>query len=290
MKRSSGPRNTADLSESIHRQLNMYALAATAAGVGTLALPQPSEAKIVYTAAHVKIQPQQKYCFDIDRDQRLEVCLTRRGHYYNTYVLAFVEGSQQGNGIAASRPGRAWELAILPGAKIGPARHFTNSSYDLMADGNSSKGASHVTWGGPWANGGKGVKNRYLGIKFKGGDGYSHYGWARATVTIDNPKINQISSVLLTGYAYETIPNKTHHCWRNQGHRQHSRRAGCSSHHPEPRTRHARRAGIGSAGTLDLAAGVAGKRATIDRQPEPLHPCAVRSASCVPDRPLRVWK
>jgi hypothetical protein len=208
MTRSSGPRKAADLSEPIHRQLNMYALAATAAGVGTLALPQPSEARIVYTAAHVKIQPQQKYCFDIDRDQRLEVCLTRRGHYYNTYVLAFVEGSQQGNGIAASRPGRAWELAILPGAKIGPARHFTNSSYDLMADGNSSKGASHVTWGGPWANGGRGVKNRYLGIKFKGGDGYSHYGWVRATVTIDNPKINQISSVLLTGYAYETIPNK----------------------------------------------------------------------------------
>jgi hypothetical protein len=35
MKRSSGPRKTAsDLSESVHQQLNMHAIAAAAAGVG----------------------------------------------------------------------------------------------------------------------------------------------------------------------------------------------------------------------------------------------------------------
>jgi hypothetical protein len=34
MKRLSGPRTTANLSESVHHQLNMYALAATAAGEG----------------------------------------------------------------------------------------------------------------------------------------------------------------------------------------------------------------------------------------------------------------
>jgi hypothetical protein len=50
MKRSSGPRKTANFSRSIHQQLNMYALAAGAAGVGVLALAQPAEAKIVYTA------------------------------------------------------------------------------------------------------------------------------------------------------------------------------------------------------------------------------------------------
>ncbi len=48
---------------------------------------------------------------------------------------------------------------------------------------------------GPWLN----VKNRYLGLKFiiKGKD---HFGWARLTTT------GRIA--LLTGYAYETIPNK----------------------------------------------------------------------------------
>jgi hypothetical protein len=47
MKRSSGPRKTANLSESVHQHLNMYAIAAGAAGVGMLALAPRSEAKIV---------------------------------------------------------------------------------------------------------------------------------------------------------------------------------------------------------------------------------------------------
>jgi hypothetical protein len=33
----------------MHHQLNMYALAASVAGVGVLALAQPAEAKILYT-------------------------------------------------------------------------------------------------------------------------------------------------------------------------------------------------------------------------------------------------
>ena len=41
------PRATSNLSESAHRQLSMYALAASAAGVRMLTLAQPSEVKIV---------------------------------------------------------------------------------------------------------------------------------------------------------------------------------------------------------------------------------------------------
>jgi hypothetical protein len=55
MKASPLPRKTANLSESIHQQLSMYALAAGAAGVGMLALAQSSEAKIVYTPAHKQL-------------------------------------------------------------------------------------------------------------------------------------------------------------------------------------------------------------------------------------------
>ena len=45
-------RRTVDLSDSVHQQLNAYALAASAAGVTLLALSQPSDAKIVYTPTH----------------------------------------------------------------------------------------------------------------------------------------------------------------------------------------------------------------------------------------------
>ncbi len=49
MKRSSGPRKTAKLSESPHKQLNMYALTASAAGLRVLAQAQSADARIVYT-------------------------------------------------------------------------------------------------------------------------------------------------------------------------------------------------------------------------------------------------
>jgi hypothetical protein len=52
---------------------------------------------------------------------------------------------------------------------------------------------------GRWAN----VRGRYLGLKFRI-KGKIHYGWARLNVTVGNSRI----SATLTGYAYETIPNK----------------------------------------------------------------------------------
>ena len=46
------PKTPSKLSDSVHHQLSLYALAASAAGVGVLALAQPADAKIVYTPAH----------------------------------------------------------------------------------------------------------------------------------------------------------------------------------------------------------------------------------------------
>jgi hypothetical protein len=46
----------------------MYALAATTAGVGTLALVQPAEAKIIYTPAHVKIVRASIVSLDLNHD------------------------------------------------------------------------------------------------------------------------------------------------------------------------------------------------------------------------------
>jgi len=53
---------------------------------------------------------------------------------------------------------------------------------------------------GRWAN----VSGRYLGLKFRIKDKI-HYGWARFNVTVGNSRI----TATLTGYAYDTIPNKT---------------------------------------------------------------------------------
>jgi hypothetical protein len=45
-------RTPSTLSDSLRHQLNMYAVSATAASVGVLALTVPAEAKIVYTPTH----------------------------------------------------------------------------------------------------------------------------------------------------------------------------------------------------------------------------------------------
>jgi hypothetical protein len=53
MNRFARSRRATELSDSMRSRLNMYALAATAAGVAGLTLPQAAEAKIVYHPARV---------------------------------------------------------------------------------------------------------------------------------------------------------------------------------------------------------------------------------------------
>jgi hypothetical protein len=60
---------------------------------------------------------------------------------------------------------------------------------------------------GPWVGKGKGVRNRYLGLKFVV-HGKVHYGWARFSVTLAHHRQYDDVSGTLTGYAYETVPNK----------------------------------------------------------------------------------
>jgi len=52
MKHSPRPRKSTELSDSIRRRLNLYALGTAAAGVAAMALTPAAEAKIVYTPAH----------------------------------------------------------------------------------------------------------------------------------------------------------------------------------------------------------------------------------------------
>ena len=68
MKESIRSRKTAKLSTSLSHNLNMYALSASAAGVGVLALASPAEGKIVYTPAHKSIIPNHTIPLDLNHD------------------------------------------------------------------------------------------------------------------------------------------------------------------------------------------------------------------------------
>jgi hypothetical protein len=211
MKRSSQPRATAELSKSLHRRLNTYALAASAAATGMLALTQPSEAKVVYTPANKAILYGDVLRLDLNNDGLADFYFylftsigAERGPSLFASKRLQLTPLQSGDQIlgAGTLRNRVTASALPAGAHIGPKRKFSPGQH-LMATTNygcTSTNGCRGSSGGPW----KEARKRYLGLKFVV-KGKIHYGWARLTVDADWGKGIQAR---LTGYAYETIPNK----------------------------------------------------------------------------------
>jgi hypothetical protein len=206
MRRSSRSTGTpATLSKSVHQQLSMYAIAASSAGVGILALAQPAQAKIVYTHTYRAFGPS-GLTIDLNHDGIADFKLGVTRLYSDTYaVLAyslrsknrvFGEGSHDpASHLRAGRRIGPHEDKFQPGSlllvtnsrRVGPAKVLSFS----LVFGSTSQ---HT---GPWSN----AKCGYLGFKFFI-DGKVHYGWARIH------HVPKSASWHLVGYAYETIPNK----------------------------------------------------------------------------------
>jgi len=197
MKSPSLSRTTADLPESITRQLNMYVLAASAAGVGMLALVQPAEAKIVYTPAQVRIN--HKLALDLNHDGINDFYFVSSYNHASSCSSNYLIVSPYRKNLLLTK--NFFPLALRAGVRVGGAQHFSFNGLMARASFNCTNG--HSRFEGDWANSGKGVKNRYLGLKFLI-NGKVHYGWARLNVTINSI----LREVTLTGYAYETVPGK----------------------------------------------------------------------------------
>lgn len=184
-------------SQSLQRRLNMYALAASTAGVSMLALAQPSEARVVYTKVHEVIRPNGTYDLDLNHDGTVDFVIHQWGLLLTKEALGnAVQG--QGAGWAA------FASALLRGAWIGPSQRFLRSSFygeKMVAPRTSTSGRTYVS--GPWDN----VKNRYLGLRFRI-HGETHYGWARLSVQINGKGPGRVVTATLTGYAYETVPKR----------------------------------------------------------------------------------
>jgi hypothetical protein len=90
------------LSASLHKRLNAYALAASAAGVGVLALAHPAEARIVYTPAHVKIEPNQLYNIDLNHDGKFDFTLSN-------HSTATSLGTHRGLLVSHPKSNNLWE-------------------------------------------------------------------------------------------------------------------------------------------------------------------------------------
>jgi hypothetical protein len=199
MKRSFGSRKAAsNLPESVHHQLNMYALAAGAAGVGMLALTPRAEARIVYTPANIKITENGGLIyFDLNHDGIPDFGLSNKYLHTQTQwygTLAVVQAQQANEIWGVHSKGLLCGGALPKGVRIGPKGRFQKDPATglLMALSNPD------TYFGQWFH----VRQAYLGLKFVI-KGKTHFGWARVKLNVNG----QIAATL-TGYAYETIPNK----------------------------------------------------------------------------------
>jgi hypothetical protein len=172
----------------------MYALAAGAAGVGLMALTQSAEAKIVYTPTHRVILGKHEISLDLNHDGIADFTISNHS-FCTTEVcgrslFALPKGINKVVG-AKGIGGPFYAFALKLGSRIGPKQPFSGT---LMA----ASGTEYATVG-QWLN----VEHRYLGLKLLI-KGQVHYGWARLNVKAAGMKI----TATLTGYAYETIPNK----------------------------------------------------------------------------------
>ncbi len=191
---SQSPRTPSRLSDSVHHQLNMYTLAASAAGVGMLALVQPAEAKVVYTPTNITIVSGGAYSLDLNHDGRPDFTLSAWSACTTTCagaLAAFSASRLKGPNWVEAKDYQAGALHF--GNRIGPHKTFS-----AWADMLSLVSGGVVR--GYWDN----VKDRYLGFRFYI-DNKTHYGWARLDVHHHGDRI----TATLTGYAYETVPNKS---------------------------------------------------------------------------------
>ncbi len=216
MKPTRHSKKPSSLSEPFQRRLNSYALAASAAGVSVLALTGPAEGKIVYRSAHLVMDTSNSqiyYPIDLNHDGVRDFSFVAYAEAGMSSQFAFLRCNPLGeNDVWGAVQGRGDEAALKPGVRLGPGGHY--ASHISMALAYSVRGRSGFQ--GPWANGGKGVKDRYLGLKFAI-NGKTHYGWARLNVKVGRLDNEVYIKATLTGYAYETIPNKSIIAGRTHG-------------------------------------------------------------------------
>lgn len=215
MKKSVYSSKVANIPDSIREHLHTYALAASAAGVTLLALAPLGEAEIVYTPANLQISPIGSYTLDVDNDGTTD--FTFFDTTYSPLGSLWVSGALAGsaaNGVALARFGRFRSFAakaLHSGHRIGPKTRFGSSGFSvLMVEGYDSIYPPYRQWcAGPW----KDKQDRYLGLKFMIGSEI-HYGWARLSETCTH---GDWQTAVLTGYAYETIPNQAIKAGQEQG-------------------------------------------------------------------------
>lgn len=193
------------LSARLERKLLAYAAVAGAAGAGIAATAPAGEARVRFTATHRVISPNTIGWFDLNNDGRADFAILniqRTQAFATPYIASLgeliLQGGPKTNVAFGDGNRRPW--AMRAGRKIGRNTRFGSydrSSQSMLFCALYNTGSLFVD--GHWDH----ARNRFLGLRFQI-NGKTHYGWARVSVTREGCALN----ATLTGYAYETVPNR----------------------------------------------------------------------------------
>src|ERR1700722_1288907 len=160
MRRSGTP---SKLSDSVNRRLNSYALAASAAGVGVLALTQPAEGKIIYTKTLVKIGPGKDLTLDLGRSGKahfLFLNYLRSSRYEEANELKVRPIAP--NAIFSHAAVESSGVSVGPGGQFETGTQLMGGFYRACSVQAGAPGSCQSSTRGEWHN----VTGGYLGMKF----------------------------------------------------------------------------------------------------------------------------
>ena len=191
------------LPQSTQCQLNAYVLAAGAAGAALFGFPPTLNAEVVFTPAHITLTNGQ-LPLDLNHDGTVDFVIGNESqggscclYSRKLGVIGEFVGSNQNSveGISLDA------IPLGKGAVVGPKDLFLAAPLKMASAFNDSNSFFYVS--GLFAN----TKDRFLGFRFLI-QGEMHYGWARfRMVSVGLNGSKPVISAVLTGYAYETIPN-----------------------------------------------------------------------------------
>jgi len=209
-----GPKAEEKISSTMDKNLRVYALAAFAAGVGITALSTTAEAGVVYTPTYRQITDVTgSLPIDFNHDGVQDVHLSAKfvvtgGSGFFSFRGTLLAVGDNGNGFLEdlAHP-TSFVAANPPGNPIGPGKPFGSGQRNMAVCNHLAYVHSGQTTTTYYASGGwVKVTNAYLGVKFTI-QGQTHYGWARVTSLNNNSNFCDASGAL-TGYAYETVPDR----------------------------------------------------------------------------------
>ncbi len=184
-----------------HTESKFVAMAATAASLAALTLPQLADAEIIYTPANQQLPSRfGTLQIDLNNDGIADIAFsvyvtTHIGSGYNTFVGAVSARGLNGNGVEAN--GRN-VLANPRGKLVGSSDNFAGNGLLASCTNHDGPHLNEHRVGGLW----KGPLVHYMGVKFSI-SGETHYGWVRLRDFVCG-----LESPFMVGYAYETVANK----------------------------------------------------------------------------------